>query len=455
MSKQGFVLVVMTLTLLLLALPACQPAAPAAVEPVEEAPAAEVTEEVMAEEPTEEAVEEEAEVEEEAAVEAEAEPIRLGVLAPLSGAFAGLGEDNVAGVEIALEEVDYTIAGRPVEVFIEDTQIEPDVAVEKARALVNRDNVHFIVGPLSGSTSLAVKEASFEWPDVTVFPNGAANDITMREIAPNVYRTSFAGGQPLYALAEWAIENGYDSIATIGEDYSFPWDQIGGFAYAYCQLGGHIREGYWTPIGTADYSSIIADLDPNEIQAVLVAYGGTDAVNFVNQMNDFGLLDQIDLLGGSSFADASVLAEVGELMEGTTGGSLYSNTLDTPEFQDFDAKFREKMGRPSTLFAENFYRAVKWIILTTEALDGNIEDIDAWRAELENTEFNAPAGHVRFDEYHNVVADMYLNNVVCDEEGECVNEVFETIPEVGQYYIFDPDEFDSALPFGRDNPACP
>jgi hypothetical protein len=50
---------------------------------------------------------------------------------------------------------------------------------------------------------------------------------------------------------------------------------------------------------------------------------------------------------------------------------------------------------------------------------------------------------------------MYLNNVVCDEEGECVNEVFETIPEVGQYYIFDPDEFDSALPFGRDNPACP
>jgi branched-chain amino acid transport system substrate-binding protein len=259
----------------------------------------------------------------------------------------------------------------------------------------------------------------------------------------------------LYALAEWAIENDYTSIATIGEDYSFPWDQIGGFAYAYCQLGGHIREAYWTPIGTADYSSIIADLDPNEIQAVLVAYGGTDAVNFVNQMNDFGLLDQIDLLGGSSFADASVLAEVGELMEGTVGGSLYSNTLDTPEFRDFDAKFREKMGRPSTLFAENFYRAVKWIILTTEALDGNIEDIDAWRAELEKTEFNAPAGHVRFDEYHNVVADMYLNKVVCDDEGECVNEVFEVIPEVGQYYIFDPEEFDAALPFGRDNPTCP
>jgi branched-chain amino acid transport system substrate-binding protein len=445
MRKLGILLLVAALSLLVFT--ACQPAATPTPEeemppPEEEAPPPEEEEAPPPEE------------EEAPPPEEEVEPIRLGVLAPLSGAFAGLGEENLVGVEIAMEEINYEICGRPVELYVEDTQIEPDVAVEKARALVNRDDVHFIIGPLSGSTSLAVKEASFEWPDVTVMPGGAANDITMREIAPNVYRTSFAGGQPLYPLAEWAVQNGYNTIATIGEDYSFPWDQIGGFAYSYCQLGGKIADAYWTPIGTADYSSIIADLDPDEIDAVLVSYGGTDAINFVKQFNDFGLVGQIDFLGGSSFQDPSVLAEVGEFMDGTVGGSLYTSTLDTPEFKSFDAAFREKRGYPSTLFAENFYRGAKWIILATEANNCDIDDVDAWREALQNTSFNAPSGPVYFDEYHNPVQTIYNNRVVC-EGGECINETFETVEEVTQYYKFDQAEFDSALPFGRDNPSCP
>ena len=448
--------ITLLITVLLMSLAACQPAAteaPAEPPPVEEEEAAPVEEEAAPAEEEEAAPAEEEEAapaEEEAAVE----PIRIGVLAPLSGAFAWIGEENVMGVNIAMDEFGGEIAGRPVELFIEDTQIDPDVAIEKARALVNRDDVHFIIGPLSGSTSLAVKEASFEWPDVTVLPGGAANDITMREIAPNVYRNSFAGGQPLYALAQWALDNGYETIATIGEDYSFPWDQIGGFAYVYCGLGGKITKAYWTPIGTTDYSSIITDLDPDEVDAVLVAYGGTDAVNFVNQFVDFGLADKIDFLAGSSFGDAGVLAEVGEHMDGTVGGSIYSSSLTHPEFLEFDAAFREIDDRPSTLFAENFYRAFKWIALATEAMDGNIEDVDAWREALQNTEFVAPAGAVKFDQWHNPIQDTYLNRVEF-VNGEWINTVFETVPQVGQYWTFDPDEFDAALPFGRDNPSCP
>jgi branched-chain amino acid transport system substrate-binding protein len=208
--------IMLLIAILLMSLAACQPAAteaPAEPAPAEEeaapaeeeaAPAEEEAAPVEEEEAAPEEEEEAAPAEEEAAVE----PIRIGVLAPLSGAFAWIGEENVMGIDIAMEEFGGEIAGRPVELFIEDTQIDPDVAIEKARAVVNRDDVHFIIGPLSGSTSLAVKEASFEWPDVTVLPGGAANDITMREIAPNVYRNSFAGGQPLYALAQWALDNG-------------------------------------------------------------------------------------------------------------------------------------------------------------------------------------------------------------------------------------------------------
>jgi branched-chain amino acid transport system substrate-binding protein len=87
-------------------------------------------------------------------------------------------------------------------------------------------------------------------------------------------------------------------------------------------------------------------------------------------------------------------------------------------------------------------------------MDGNIEDQDAWRAKLEGIEFMAPRGPVKFDEYHNVTGDMYLN-VVEEVDGQWRNTMLETIPDVGQYWTFDPDEFDASLPWGRDNPSCP
>ncbi len=87
-------------------------------------------------------------------------------------------------------------------------------------------------------------------------------------------------------------------------------------------------------------------------------------------------------------------------------------------------------------------------------MDGNIEDVDAWREALQNTEFVAPAGAVKFDQWHNPIQDTYLNRVEFVND-EWINTVFETVPEVGQYWTFEPDEFDAALPFGRDNPSCP
>ena len=183
----------------------------------------------------------------------------IGVLAPTTGAFAGLGEDMVAGIKMFLAEHKNTIAGRPVKLYVADTQLDADMAVQQARLLVNQNKVHVVLGPLSGGESLAIKQAAKEWSDTTFLTIGAANLITMKDPAPNVYRPAFAGGQPVYALAEWAIKNGIKRIVTIGEDYAFPWDQVGGFAYAFCKLGGRIPKAFWTPIGTTDYSSLLTE----------------------------------------------------------------------------------------------------------------------------------------------------------------------------------------------------
>ncbi|WP_163143668.1 ABC transporter substrate-binding protein, partial [Arhodomonas sp. KWT] len=88
------------------------------------------------------------------------EPIRIGVMASLSGAFAQMGADGVDGVKLAVEEFGGEINGRPVKLFIEDSAMDPSVAVEKTRALVNRDGAQVVLGPLSGAAGLAVKKGA-------------------------------------------------------------------------------------------------------------------------------------------------------------------------------------------------------------------------------------------------------------------------------------------------------
>jgi branched-chain amino acid transport system substrate-binding protein len=435
MHKQSLLV---SLILLALIGTACAPAAPAA------APVAAPTE--AAAQPTTAAAA--------PAAPAAGAELKIGMLAATTGAFAGLGQDMIDGANLWLDENGGKIAGRPVKLIVEDSQLDPDIAIEKARALVNRDGVNLVIGPLSGGEGLAVKQAAGEWPNTTFFTIAAANEITMKTIAPNVYRPAFAGGQPEYALAEWALKNNIKKIVTIGEDYAFPWDQIGGFAYVYCKQGGKIPKAYWTPIGTADYSSIITELKGLNADAVFIAYGGADAVNFTKQLNDFGMIGKIKILAGSSFGDASTLSQVGQLLDGTMSGSIYSGTLPYPEFKAFNEKFKTKNGRDSTLFAEGMYEALQIISQAAVAVNGNIEDQTAFRAAVDKVKVNTPRGPVAFDQYHNAVANMYLNKVT--KIGDAwVNDLQETFPAVTQYWTYTPEEFNAALPFGRDNPKCP
>ncbi|MBK1668817.1 hypothetical protein CKO28_12325 [Rhodovibrio sodomensis] len=382
------------------------------------------------------------------------EPIRIGVMSSLSGAFAQMGQDGVDGVRMAFDEVNNEIAGRPVELFVEDSAMNPSTAVEKTRALVNRDGAQLVLGPLSGAAGLAVKNGADEFPNATIIVAGsAAEDITMRGIAPNVFRTSYTGAQPTFPLGNYAYQQGYRKVAIVAEDYAFPYAQVGGFMKTFCALGGTVTEKFWVPIGTSDYSSIVAQI-PQDIDALFVALGGTDAVNFIKQMDQFGLLDQIDILGGTVTVDGTQLASIGPLMEGVVSGSIMSGQLENEAFKELDRKFQELRGRPPSLFVENYYRAAKWAILALQDIEGRIEDQEAFREELLQTSFQAPGSFVSFDKYHNVVPDVYLNRVQ-KVDGQWRNVPIRTYSRVSQFWTFDPEEYQAAPPYDRDTPSCP
>ena len=388
--------------------------------------------------------------------------IKMGALATLEGAFTVLGEDGMRGVRLALEEFGYEAGGKKIELITGSSDASPDSAVRAARKLVEQDGVPILIGPLSGSEGLAVKDYAKTQPDVT-FLNGtsAAQDTTLRQPAENFFRFSTDGAQWMAGLGEYVYnEKGYRKVAVLAEDYSFPYTQVFGFLEPFCRLGGEapIDARFWVPIGNKDYSSVIAAL-PDDVDAIYVALGGADAVNFLTQYEQAG--GELPLIGGSITVDQTVLGSKGRARDfviGTPSAGPISDTWDDPRWAAFVEAYKKQFpdGFPSpSLFAHGYYVNTKAALLALNEVGGDLSDGGkAYRAALSKLEFETPTGLVKLDERRQAIADIFLTEVIEGPDGNLLNKTIKVIPQVSQTLGLSYEQFLEYGQVGRENPRC-
>ena len=388
--------------------------------------------------------------------------IKMGALATLEGAFTVLGEDGMRGVQMALEEFGHRAGGKSIELITGASDASPDSAVRAARKLVEQDGVQVLVGPLSGSEGLAIKDYAKTQPEVT-FLNGvsAAQDTTLRSPAENFFRFSTDGAQWMAGLGEYVYnEKGYRSVAVLAEDYSFPYTQVFGFLEPFCRLGGKAPDDarFWVPIGNKDYSSVIAAL-PDDVDAIYVALGGADAVNFLTQYEQAG--GGLPLIGGSITVDQTVLGAKGRTRSfviGTPSGGPISDTWDDPRWNQFVAAYKARFpdGFPSpSLFAHGYYINTKAALLALDQVGGDLSDGGAkLRAALSELEFETPTGRVRVDARRQAIADIFLTEVTEGPDGNLVNKTIKIIPSVNQTLGVPYERFLGYGQVSRENPRC-
>ena len=247
-----------------------------------------------------------------------ADPLKVGVLATLEGTYTALGEDGVRGLKTALAELGDKMGGRDIELFIGPTDASPDSAVRAARKVVEQDGVDIVIGPLSGSEGIAIRDYSKTQPQVT-FLNGVsgAQETTYEDPSENFFRFNMDGAQWSAGLGDYIYnEKGYRTIATVGEDYSFVYTQVFGLVTEFCGAGGEVTERLWVPLGTKDFGSIIAAL-PDDVDAIYLGLGGGDAVNFLNQYQQAG--GDANLIGGTIMVDGTVLNSKGTAKQALIG----------------------------------------------------------------------------------------------------------------------------------------
>lgn len=385
--------------------------------------------------------------------------IKIGLLATFEGPFTVLGEDGERGAMTAIGEAGGMVGGKKIEIVKGSSDASPDSAVRAARKLVEQDGVKVLIGPLSGDEGIAVKDYAKTQPGVT-FINGssAAQDTTFRDPAENFFRFSTDGAQWMAGLGTYAFnDKGYKTVATVAEDYSFPYTQVFGFMAEFCKAGGKVPSKSWVPIGNKDYSSVIAAI-PDNVDAIYVALGGADAVNFLTQYQQSG--GSAPLIGGSITVDQTVLTAQGKLRDvlvGTPSAGPTADTNDAPAWKAFVEEYKKQPGAfPSpSLFAHAYYVNTKAALIALDEVKDDLSDGGkAFREALAKVSFDSPTGKVSLDANRNGIADIFLTEVSEGADGTLMNKLIKVVPQVNQTLGIPEDQFRALGAVSRDNPSC-
>ena len=381
--------------------------------------------------------------------------IRIGAVSVLEGALAGPGADALRGVEMAIKETGGIIAGKKIELFKQSSSGAAASGVAAARTLVEQNKVQALIGPLGGSEGIAIKEYSKSHPGV-IFVNGssASQQTTLTDPSANFFRFSSDGAQWQVGLGEYAFKTkGYKRVVTLAEDYSFPYSQISGFMNGYCKAGGKVLDKLWVPLGNKDFSSVIARI-PASVDAVYVALGGADAVNFLNQYEQAG--GDKPLIAGSITVDTTVLGFKGkkpDYVVGTIAAGPMADRNESAEWKRFVATYKAAYpdGFPTpSIFATLYYINTKALLAGLTQAKGDFAKVGA---VLSTLKVESPLGQVIIDENRNAIANNFITEVAKDSTGQLYNKVVHTVPNVGQNLGLSKEQFAKSGIGTRDIPA--
>jgi branched-chain amino acid transport system substrate-binding protein len=384
--------------------------------------------------------------------QAQAGPIKIGLLAPLTGVVASGGKEMVEGVQFYLDQVKGEMGGRKVELVIEDDASNPDTALQKARRLVEQGNCHMLIGNLLANTGLAVANYVKGTGTPYFIPIIAADDLTQRQRIKNVIRVAgYSASEFTHPLGDWALKQGYKKIATISQDYTFGHEQCGGLAQVFTEGGGEIVQQFWHPLNTADFSPYLGQIADLKVDAIFAMETGADATRFIQQYSSFGLKAKTPLLAAMNGTDQSVIRTLGEECEGIMSPAHFAEGSDNPVTQKFAREYEAKYGKIPSLYGFSMYSGVMWIDAALKKMGGKVEDREAFIDTVLKTELDgSPLGKaVKLDAYGNPIYDVYIRKVVKRADGKFWNVPVTTYPNVSQFWKYDPETYLKQPPYSR------
>ena len=274
-----------------------------------------------------------------------ADAIRIGMVDPLTGVYAAVAQNEVIGAKFAVEQINAKggVMGRPLELLVEDSANDVGTGVQKTRKLIERDNVQFIIGDVNSGIAQAMAQVTNEKKVLHVVSGGHTDGITGKDCKWNVYRVCNTTRAEANSVSELLFKNYGKKWHFITPDYAFGHTLQQAAAANLQKLGGTITGNELTPLGTADFSAYLIKARAANPDVLLVLPQGSDMVNCLKQIAQFGIDKQIHVAGLQQELE-SLEAMPPEARVGVWMFEWYWKQPNTPGLDQFVAEIRKRSG---------------------------------------------------------------------------------------------------------------
>jgi branched-chain amino acid transport system substrate-binding protein len=289
-------------------------------------------------------------------------PISIGLLVPITGTQAVMGEDLLTGAKMAVEETNRAggVLGRPLKLIVEDTETRPAPGMDAARKLIGVDKVRILTGGFSSGVSLPI--AKYAQEQGVLYLLAVPTSPLFRGVGPYCMSITVVDSFKGKAIADFAVDDsGKKKFALMHMNNAFGQALKQVTINRLKELGAEIVTEVDYELNKVDYKAELQRLYAKDPEAIIGTWYAKEGLVTAKQAYEMGLLN-VDKVPWyvpeitSSYAEA--LQKIPTVLEGIKG-------LDPLEPKElFSEKFKKKVGRePITAFAAQYYDAVRMIAM--------------------------------------------------------------------------------------------
>ena len=277
-----------------------------------------------------------------------AEPLKIGLILPLTGPFASTGRQVEAACRLYMKQNGDSVAGRKVELIVkDDTGVAPETTKRLAQELIVQDKVNVLAG--FGLTPLALAAAPVATQSKTPMIVMAAATSIVTSKSPYIVRSGFTLPQVTWPIAEWAAKNGIKSAVTLVTDYAPGLDAEKTFVSRFTGAGGKVLESLRVPLRNPDYAPFLQRAKDAKPDALFVFVPSGEGSAVMKQFSDRGLKEAgVRMIGTGDVVDDDLLESMGAVAVGVVTSFHYSAAHKSPENQAYvDAFMKANRFRPN------------------------------------------------------------------------------------------------------------
>jgi ABC-type branched-chain amino acid transport systems, periplasmic component len=348
------------------------------------------------------------------AATAQAQEVRIGLLTTLTGPLAPLGQHVRDGFNLAVEQAGGKLGGAETKVIVEDDQLRPDIAVQLATKLAEREKIQILTGVIFSNVAMAAIKPAVENQVFFISPNAGPSQLAGKQCTPWFYSTAWQNDQPHEAMGAHLQAEGVKKVYLIASNYTAGKDAMHGFKRAY--KGTVVGESY-PSLNQLDFAAEISQIRAAKPDAVYVFLSGGMGVNFTKQYAQARLASEIPMYSAFT-VDAITLPAIGDAAVGTFQSNLWNADLKIPANEKFVAAFQKKYGYLPSNYAAQSYDTARLIDAALRLTSGKVDDKKAFAQALKNAKFESVRGPFAFNSNNFPIGNFYLLETVKGADGK-------------------------------------